>query len=550
MSRFLEHYTAWITPLSPIHIGTGEDYEPTNSVVVEKDLVHFDPLGLNLPRDQRDRLIGILDGLDRYGAAPTLLKIRGFFSSQFSRAQDAASIRIPLPRGVAEHIRATNRPVPKVPSSKAKKEEQDVVNQLAIPRTIRQPHTGALFLPGTSLKGAWRTAWLEKRVKDLEAQIPNKHKHQRFEWELLDGSFARDPFRLVKTSDATGDPAGAILLVLDVARARPRKNDPAVMTMVEAVLPGQFRTWQTAVALFRTPAGTRRLAGKLPFRQLSLRKLVNSVNTFSLRRWDAERRELQHNTFLARDWMIAVDGLLKREMLDRLRSGQALLMRVGHYSGEEFVRYGNEVRHETDKPIPPRKKMKGRETTPCIRLAGRSKTDHEALPFGWVLVELAPAGEEPPPNPALEKFCARWREWAGGGPSSAPAGDDRHARVPAPEEVQSPHELAVRHGAQKEQERLSQPQDEGAIDITIPDKNNGNKIRIFLSQLRKSPGDLKAHQDYLQTLVRQAASWTPEEKAALVEVVDRLVRPRLGNRADHFKWKQLLDRIDRLRPQR
>ncbi len=533
MSRFLEHYTAWITPLSPIHIGTGEDYEPTNSVASGKELIHFDPLGLKLAQDERERLIGILSGLDRYGAAPTLLKIQSFFSAQLSRISDAALIRIPLPLGVAEHIRATNRPVPKVSPSKSKKEAKGAINQLAIPRAIRHPHTGAFFLPGTSLKGAWRTAWLEKRVKDLEAQIPNKYKHQRFEWELLDGSFARDPFRFVKTGDATGDPAGAILLVLDVARARPRKNDPAVMTMVEAVLPGQFRSWQTAIAFLRASTGARRIADKLPAQQLSMRKLVHSINTFSLRRWNAECQELQHNTFLARDWMIEVDRLLKREMLDSLRSGQALLMRLGHYSGEDFVSYGNEVRRETGNSPRPRKKMKGRETTPCIRMAGRSKTDREALPFGWVLVELAPAGEKPPPNPELEKFCARWGEWAGCRVDPEPTNGGGGPTPPIPGGGEPPP-----------------PGPPDLSDIPIPETANGYRITTLRDQVVKSADRPENYQQMLENLTKQALNWTPEEKAALVAIVDRLIRPQLGNRASHFKWRQLLDRIDKLRSQR
>ena len=33
MPAFLNRHTLHLTPLSPIHLGTGEDYEPTNYII-------------------------------------------------------------------------------------------------------------------------------------------------------------------------------------------------------------------------------------------------------------------------------------------------------------------------------------------------------------------------------------------------------------------------------------------------------------------------------------------------------------------------------------
>ena len=45
MSDFLQHYTLSYTPLSPIHIGTGDSYEPTNYVIDNGTLYEYDTGG-------------------------------------------------------------------------------------------------------------------------------------------------------------------------------------------------------------------------------------------------------------------------------------------------------------------------------------------------------------------------------------------------------------------------------------------------------------------------------------------------------------------------
>ena len=51
MKRFLTTTRLVLTPLSPIHIGMGEDFEPTGYVIdaTEKILYAFDPSSAFLP---------------------------------------------------------------------------------------------------------------------------------------------------------------------------------------------------------------------------------------------------------------------------------------------------------------------------------------------------------------------------------------------------------------------------------------------------------------------------------------------------------------------
>lgn len=56
--NFLEKQSVSLTLLSPIHIGCGEDYEPTNFVADEKKLLlyYFDPSTVPLTDGERKRL--------------------------------------------------------------------------------------------------------------------------------------------------------------------------------------------------------------------------------------------------------------------------------------------------------------------------------------------------------------------------------------------------------------------------------------------------------------------------------------------------------------
>ena len=48
MKKFMQTHKVYLTPLSPIHIGCGEDFEPTNYIVEQDLLYYFEPSKLNI----------------------------------------------------------------------------------------------------------------------------------------------------------------------------------------------------------------------------------------------------------------------------------------------------------------------------------------------------------------------------------------------------------------------------------------------------------------------------------------------------------------------
>ena len=71
MSQFLTTHRLHLTPLSPLHIGCGEDFEPTNYVIDDGLLYGFDPSRATLNDLQRRQLTdvarrGSLSGIQRF----------------------------------------------------------------------------------------------------------------------------------------------------------------------------------------------------------------------------------------------------------------------------------------------------------------------------------------------------------------------------------------------------------------------------------------------------------------------------------------------------
>lgn len=59
-----------LTPLSPLHIGCGEDYEPTNYVIHQNVLYSFDPAVVPLDAALRKELLAAV----RSGSIPSVVK--------------------------------------------------------------------------------------------------------------------------------------------------------------------------------------------------------------------------------------------------------------------------------------------------------------------------------------------------------------------------------------------------------------------------------------------------------------------------------------------
>ncbi len=528
MTRFLEHYRAWITPLSPVHIGTGEDYEPTNFVVHDGALWAFDPLHLPFNGQLRNRLRQIVEGEDVVAAiAATHL----FFANSFSpQVIDRTSrYRVPVCDGFVANCEEAKKKWQDL-QRKGATLKFDVIKTVNVARMMRDPLRFHPYLPGTSVKGALRGLVLRSLARrkgrtvlyETKPREKVEEKFRKLENDLLErgerAHLAWDPLRLLGVSDfhptrAHAGDAGHVVFRVRMYRKpefkKGKKKDIIVSEGVEVVLPGKLRPFEGAIILrdldgHRVP-GRRRNDLPKSLSAPELEDLVGTANRLAKRVLTQERNSLIGNTHVNPKWLDAALELLdalEPHNDDGSRGHRAFLLRLGQGSGARYLSLGD-------------------PGTKTLSVAGlTAHPDRAALPFGWVLVELAPEGEEPPTFPELEEFCASWGRWAGSNAEGAPSHSGGRSEVKG----------ATRTG----------------IDIEIPNSPHAEQLRAARDQIASQLPE--RYHALLSNLVKQARNWSSEERSLLVRLVEEHVRPKLGDRAekDH-RWKQILQQVAKLK---
>lgn len=203
-----------IKTLSPVHVGTGEVYEPTEFFVhpegylgvldFEKFIAHF-----------TERELKAFKNLCREGTLKSLVNlyrlIDALAQSYLKQGiDDFTKRRISLCQGFLSHYEKikTLRNNPQ----QLKRE----FNRFTIQRTAFSPNEEVPIIPGSAVKGAIRTAVLNNRRFKVQGkswrdycQQKNPHRPPRCDSKQLESEilgypkfkFQYDPFRLVKVSD-------------------------------------------------------------------------------------------------------------------------------------------------------------------------------------------------------------------------------------------------------------------------------------------------------------------------------------------------------------
>jgi CRISPR-associated protein Csm5 len=173
--------------LSPLHLGCDEVYE-TLSFVLDRQkqrLIVFEPWEFYSRMSPQDRQQ--FSAICCEGTVASLQKIYKFFQDK-----SAVGREVGVCPGLLEHYEKTLRLSPQ--------EFQKELNRFTIARTAFRAQDQRPYLPGSAIKGAWRTAYLNQQERSKRLAPVKQAKE--LEKALLDGgSFDTDPFRLCKVSD-------------------------------------------------------------------------------------------------------------------------------------------------------------------------------------------------------------------------------------------------------------------------------------------------------------------------------------------------------------
>jgi CRISPR-associated protein Csm5 len=264
---------------------------------------------------------------------------------------------------------------------------------------------GRPYLPGSSVKGALRTAWLEALYNN---DCPNQGpKSSQWEDDILGGDFQKSPLRLLKIGDFMpryDEIARKIMFVCNylkkIVDGKYKLKGKGPVTRKEAVLSGQYRAFVSGTVLLNPgehiPQG---MSVKRPV----LADLAQYCNTYYLSRLDRECLLLRQRGFVDENWLERVRDLLEQVTI-RQNSGKIFLLRLGRHGDAETktIRDLAQIKIRSTQGSPPRYQ---KETT-AFRLAADSESQETGLlPFGWALVEIDPQGE----NDALRRWCEEER---------------------------------------------------------------------------------------------------------------------------------------------
>ena len=456
--KFLDTHDMYITPLSPVHMGCGEVFEPTQYVIDGQMLYEFDPVAAAgaLPPAARGQLLERTAGP---GGQTMLTAVQKLFHEQRKALMPIAISRVPVTAEMASFHRSRVGQVAQTESS-----GRQLLNRLDIERTAYSPNDRRPILPGSGLKGAVRTALLDRinggrrhgqidewaRTKnDRELSSQNGPLQQR----LLEGAFELDPLRLIAISDAAAAPSTGTEIRFAINRrkrqrdsgeARPTQaEDKGLYQLLEAAQPLQYRAFRGmltrqdvgGLAATRSRGGEARQ--QLPKAELHwpVADIARACHRFYFGHFERENALLAAQGLVDPQWHEAATALIALHAED-IAAGRAFLLRVGRHSGAESVTLDG-VRHI--------KILKGRDPTTgrqahdydfeahTLWPAADGKDAHTGLmPFGWLLVELVPSGQAPVARPEGEKLVAGWA-----------AGRQARASADAPQPAVAPVEDVI-----------------------------------------------------------------------------------------------------------
>lgn len=544
MTHFLNHCTLKFTPLSPLHIGADESYEPGNYVIDDDAgaLYSFDSSAAlaGLSEGERQQLLAIVNSRPD---DTMLTKVQAFFYRHRKQLLAFANTPVPTVNGIktlyekrigktAQHEGHGNR----------------VINKLEIDRTFYNPVDGRPLLPGSSIKGAIRTALLD-RLNDKKPLIDRHERNQQLQQRLFDGKFHTDPMRLFSIGDARWQgnddkPACQIRFAVNRKRKPVMKDGTLLQSRAEAgppqllecVLPKQYQSFIGSMSLLDTQS-LKQDDYKLPkqSRHWTIKDIAKACNTFYIGLFWQELKAMKDRNYLDNEWRQKMEELLGGALLKRLNDGDAFLLRLGRHSGAEALTL-NGVRNI--------KIIKGGGEKPTWEkqpktwwfAASDIANKQGLLPFGWVLVEIDPQT----PNTQLQQYMEN---------SNAELSEWMHQQLIKQNELKQQTELRqkqeqARRQAEKEQveqARLQQEAEKQRRASMTPEQLQTEALRQqFEKKQANNVREQIGGQLYgdLRSLIQQAADWPNETRLELLAVAKNIVQ-YIGA-ADNKKAKELL----------
>ena len=400
MKQFLTPVRLVLTPLSPIHIGLGEDFDPTSYIIDDNGILYvFDPSRAFLPEELRQKLL-VAAGSANMDSIHRIYKIFYDYKDLFI---PLAHTFIPVAEGVADKYKnSLGKPV-QIESRRRK-----VFNYNYIERAMFLPSNGQPYLPGSSVKGAVRTAWLEAlhtKSPHIKPDTLRPSDVAEFEKILLHGNFNKSPLRLLKIADfmPQHDIDRKIIFSRNIKKTQHvanTGNNEKLKTRKEVALSGQYRAFVSDTVLTVPGVQDSDSSSSLP----PIVNLAQYCNKYYLPRFDKEYDLLRNNSFAGSDWLKRLKAMLGA-LQHTLTRGDMFLLRLGRHTSAENKTIKDIAKISIKGKRGEQPRIASKATTLWLA-ADKDNQTTDMLPFGWALVEVNPRSDCEP----LRAWCDEERK--------------------------------------------------------------------------------------------------------------------------------------------
>ena len=373
-------FDCYIKTVSPVHIGCDEVYEPTGFVIDKnaKQLIAFDPF--EFFQSLEDQEIDKFSKICRKGTIESIIEIYKFFENKQAQGK-----HVDVCEGFLENYKKTLQ----LANEKNRGKIGNELNSFTIHRTAFNTIDQRPYIPGSSIKGSLRTAYLNylAGIKKVRTQ-KGRDAAGKLEESLLSGSFASDPFRLVKVSDfmPVGDVKTRIIYAVNKKKKPSKYESSGPPQIIEVIQTG---------AAFKGKITVEKAHDSIPSikkeDQIRFSILLNSAEQF----YNTEKTK-ENNIF--KKLGIPENEIFKEE--------NSYPIRIGKHCGAESITIEG-YRSITIRRGGKEKPLTNQNKTTTIWLAAdnrKPKNTNRLAPFGWA--ELAEIN-----NDLKEEFSRHEAEW-------------------------------------------------------------------------------------------------------------------------------------------
>lgn len=474
-----ESYNVRLHILSPVHIGSGQELDPFSYVIRDNKLMIIDLAKWIENYSDKETLYQKMDSVD-------YIDLRNYIAKNFN---DDNAVLSTIDVKSSEVVRTYKKAV----------YDKTSRNQALINFMTRNEITKTPYFPGSSIKGAIRTAIANRFV--ISANIKSGDSYKSGYNKKIFGKPTDDPMKNLKISDVSLDKFGSVIFE---AREHPLKDNKTPKGSYEAAV---------SFCQIDTPVVYPLKISLNPFvvhgETIDVKFLIDSLHRFYMPKFIEEYAKFYKDESY-KDIREAI-APLNMEVL-RLKTNEAFV-RIGHFSHVECVTLDN-VRN-------PKARMKDGKPLPW----GKTRTLANGIyPFGWVKLEFVNLKSEP-------RSQADWPF------SSQELENIIQAKKESIMKANKVAELAAKHAREAEEKRLAEEKRKAVLETMSPEERDIAAVN-----------DPKITENQVGKIYNRIDDFSEENKTKLALTLKTYWE-------DHEKWekkkgkktKGILKQMDRVR---